>query len=187
MTTLFRKANHLIAMETTEDDPKHARAPAAVPMTAGQLAAQVPRELGLEGAPPGLVDAVEAMRKIMVQQAVDLESMRARVREQPPPTKADVESAGANVDRPEFARFLQMLKETRQDGYRPPEREFIRPSPIVARNSLRELHPEFYAHLKAARDGLRDKGELNPDSFAHLKSVRDGSEDKEATNESEKK
>jgi len=101
-----------------------------------------------------------------------------------------------------------MLKETRQDGYRPPEREFIRPSPIVARNSLRELHPEFYArlkavrdesrdkgelnpefyaHLKAARDELRDKGELNPDSFAHLKSVRDGSEDKEAANESEKK
>ena len=38
-------------------------------MTPGQLAAQIPKDLGFAGAPPALADAVEAMRKIMMQQS----------------------------------------------------------------------------------------------------------------------
>lgn len=46
------------------------------PMTASQLAAQIPKDLGLAGAPPALAEAVEAMRKIMTQQSEDNARLR---------------------------------------------------------------------------------------------------------------
>jgi len=41
-------------------------------LTPGQLADQIPRDLGIGGAPPALAEAVEAMRKIMSQQSEQL-------------------------------------------------------------------------------------------------------------------
>lgn len=42
------------------------------PTSLAGLAAQIPKDLGFAGAPPALADAVEAMRKIMMQQSEEV-------------------------------------------------------------------------------------------------------------------
>jgi hypothetical protein len=51
-----------------------------VPMTPGQLAAQIPKDFGMAGVPPALSETVEAMRRIMMQQSEELAKMQAKTK-----------------------------------------------------------------------------------------------------------
>ena len=54
--------------------------PSTVPMTPGQLAAQIPNDFGMTGVPSAVKETVEALRRIMMQQSEELTKMQDKAK-----------------------------------------------------------------------------------------------------------
>jgi|WetSurMetagenome_2_1015567.scaffolds.fasta_scaffold00112_35 hypothetical protein len=80
------------------------------PNTLAGLAAQIPKDLGFAGAPPALADAVEAMRKIMMQQSEEI----MRVQEQNK-RFLEAETKRKDLEKAEAERYAESRKGVAKD------------------------------------------------------------------------